>query len=248
MLVRRAYETEFVAETETVLYGPFPLARSHVMQIRIVALVAFRESVSGVHFHERSLVTLREVFPVVASVACLVPHVMRCDEDFVASGLFFPVFYGCTLHKRGIEVIVQGHVVAVLQTVRLISDECQELSLIVVLVRHPYILLVVSAAESLESVGMVADHPFEARIVFQSVYVRPHGVRSDADEVKLFLCRFESITHVSVTVCDVTVVVQVSPEQFQPCRGRHDLFRFFRAVHACLEKAAGSCQSHEGPA
>ena len=98
MLVGRAHDTEFLALFQSALDGAFPLAGSHVVQVVIVTLVAFGQSVAGIHLYERSLVSFGEAIPVVAAVTGLIAHVVGRDEHLVPACLLLPVFDGGAVH------------------------------------------------------------------------------------------------------------------------------------------------------
>ena len=232
---------------QTVLNGSFPLAGTHIVQVRIVALVAFRQAVTGIHLDERSDVSFGEAFPVVTAITALIAHVVRSDEYFMSFGFLFPVFDRGTFHERRIQVVVQRHVVAVLHAVGLVSDEGKEFAFLVVFVAHLYVLLIAAFAQTLESSGMVVDYPFQTRVVCTR-NVRPHGMGRYADKVQLAFGRLESIAHIAVSVSEVAVVVQVAPEYFQVACRRHNLLCFFTSCHARAEQASRSCQSEKRPA
>ncbi len=92
MLVGGGHDTKLIAQFKTILNGSFPLAWSHIMQIGVVSLIAFCQTVAGVHFYERSNITFGKAFPVVTAITALVSHVVRSDEYLMSFSLFFPVF------------------------------------------------------------------------------------------------------------------------------------------------------------
>ena len=212
------------------------------MQVWIVALIAFSQTVTGVHFYERGLVSFGKAVPVIAAITTLIAHVVRGDEYFVSFGLLFPVFDGSAFYKRCIEIVVQGNMIAMFHTVCFISYESEEFSFFIIFVCHGYVLLIAAFAQTFESTGMVVDYPFQTWVVC-SGDIRPHSVGSYTYKVQLSFRCFKSVTHITVSVCDVTVVVQVSPVHFEVACRWHFLFSFFTSCHARAEQAAGCCQS-----
>ena len=242
MLVGRSHNTEFISQFQTILNGSFPLAGAHIVQVWIVALIAFSQTVTGIHFYERGLVSFGKAFPVIAAIATLIAHVVRGDEYFVSFGLLFPIFDRGTLYKRCIEIVVQGNMVAMFHAVCFISNESEEFPFFIIFVCHGYVLLIAAFAQTFESTGMVVDYPLQTRVVC-SGDIRPHSVGSYTDKVQLSFRSFKSVTHIAVSVCDVTMVVQVSPVHFEVTCRWHFLFGFFTSCCTRAEQAAGGCQS-----
>ncbi len=246
MLVGGADDSEFMSLFQAVEDRPFPVPRTHIVQIGVVSHIPLGEPVARIHLHERSLLPLAEILPVVASVACLVAHMVRGDEYFLSPELFLPILDGAALDQRSVQSLVQGHVVAVDQAVSLITDESEELAGTVVLPGHRPVFLIASLSKPPEGVSVIAYHPFEAGLVAQKFNVRPHRVRSDAHEVQLLCGGLESVPHISVTVCDVAVVVQVAPVQFQASCFRDSLSSRGRGA-AGLKQTPRGRQSHKRP-
>ena len=242
MLVGRSHNTEFITQFQTILNGSFPLAGAHIVQVWIVALIAFSQTVTGIHFYERGLVSFGKAFPVIAAITTLIAHMVRSDEYFVSFGLLFPVFDGSAFYKRCIEIVVQGNMVAMFHAVCFISNESEEFSFFIIFVCHGYVLLIAAFAQTFESTGMVVDYPFQAWIVC-SGDIRPHGVGCYTYKIQLSFRCFKSIAHIAVSVCDVTMVVQVSPVHFEVTCRWHFLFGFFTSCRTRAEQAAGCCQS-----
>ena len=215
MLVCRTHYSEFMSLFETVENGPFPIARTHIVKVWIVAHIPLCESVARVHLHKRSLVAFGEIFPIISAESLLIAHMVRSNKDILPLELVFPVFDGRAAHKRSIETLVESHVVAVNHTVSLISYECEEFAGIVVFFRHRAVFFIAALTKTLESICMIADYPFQTRFAVEQVDVRPHCVRSDADKVELLLGRLEGIAHISVPISYVTVVMEVTPIEFE---------------------------------
>ena len=79
---------------QTILDSSFPLAWSHVVKVRIISHIPFGKTVAGIHFHERSLVTFGEIFPIISPVAFLIAHMVRCDKNILTFELLFPILDG----------------------------------------------------------------------------------------------------------------------------------------------------------
>ena len=220
------------------------MTRSHIVKVRIVSHITFGKTVAGIHFHKRSLVALCELVPVVASVALLVAHMVRGHENILALEFVFPVLDGSAVDQRSIYSLVQCHVVTGNHTVGLIAYEGEKFPFLVVLLGHLKVFVVATPAKTPESICVITDYPFQARFLVEEVDVRPHCVRCDADEVQLAFCRFEGIAHITVSIGDVTVVVEVSPIEFESGGGRDHLFYFF-IVCAGFKQVAGRCKSKQ---
>ena len=186
--------------------GAFPLARSHIVQIRIVALVCFCQSVTRIHFYERSYIAFGKEVPVVSAVSCLIAHVVRSNEYLMTFGFLFPIFDRSTFYKRCIEVVVQCYVVTVLHAVCFITNESKELAFFIVFVGHCYILFVSSGTQTFEGFCMIVDNPSQTWVV-GSGDIGPHSMWGNTYKVELLLSRFESVAHVAVSVSDVTMVM-----------------------------------------
>ncbi len=153
---------------------------------------------------------------------------VRGHEHLLTLELLLPVFNGTAAGQRSVQVMVKSHVVSMLHAVCLIADERQEFPFLVIFLGHCLILLVSSLAESSESIGVIVDHPAQTGVVL-SRNVRPHRMRRDADEVQLSLCRLKGIPHVSMTIGEVAVIMEVSPEHLHSGRSRHYLPGLFAA-------------------
>ena len=231
MLVGRAHDAELLSEAQTILDGSFPLARTHVMVVVYIAHIPLCKSVTREHLHERSLVAFAEAFPVVSSISGLVTHVMRGHEDFLSLEGLLPVLDGSTSHQRRVQVMVKSHMVAMLHAVGFISDERKEFAFLVVFLGHRLIFLISSGTKSPECISMIIYHPAKTRIVLAR-NIRPHCMRSHTHEVELSFGSLECITHVAMSVCEVAVIVKVSPEHLQIAWRRHHLLRFLAAGSA----------------
>ena len=91
MLVGGSHDTKLIAQFKTILNGSFPLAWSHIMQIGVVSLIAFCQTVTGIHFYEWSNISFGKAFPVVTAITTLITHVVRGNEYFMSFCFFFPV-------------------------------------------------------------------------------------------------------------------------------------------------------------
>ena len=150
----------------------------------------------------------------------------------MSAGFLFPVFNGGTFHQRRIQVIVQGHMISMFHAVCLITYKGKKFSFLIVLIGHGYVFLIASLAQTLESTGMIINHPLQARIIC-SGYVRPHSMWSDRYKIQLPLGGFERRTHVAMTVGYVTMIMQISPEILQITGRGHDFLSCGSSALAC---------------
>ena len=177
MLVGRTHNTEFLTLLQSALNSTFPLAGTHVMQITVISLIAFCQSMAGIHLYKRGLVSFRKEVPIVSAIACLISHMMRSNKYLMPAGFPFPVFNGGTFHQRCVQVIIQSHMVAMFHAVRLITNKSQEFSFLIVFIGHGDIFLITSLSQTLEGTGMIIDHPLQTGIIRR---IRPYELEKGA--------------------------------------------------------------------
>ena len=232
MLVGRTHNTEFLTLLQSALNSTFPLAGTHVMQITVISLIAFCQSMAGIHLYKRGLVSFRKEVPIVSAIACLISHMMRSNKYLMPAGFPFPVFNGGTFHQRCVQVIIQSHMIAMFHAVRLITNKSQEFSFLIVFIGHGDIFLITSLSQTLESTGMIIDHPLQTGII-GSGNIRPHGMRSDRYKIQLFFGSLKCRTHVAMTVGYVTMIMQISPEILQITGRGHDFLSCGSSLLTC---------------
>ena len=176
------------------------------MQIGVVSLIAFCQTVTGIHFYEWSNISFGKAFPVVTAITTLITHVVWGNEYLMSFCFFFPVLDWSTFYKWCVQIIVQRNMVSMFHTMSFVSYKSQEFTFLVILICHFYILLITAFTQTFESSCVIINHPFQAGIIC-SGNIRPHSMRSDTDKIQLSFRCFKSVAHVAVSVCDVAMVM-----------------------------------------
>ena len=224
------------------------------MQIVVVALIAFGQTVAREHFHEGGAGTFYEGIPVVATEAGLIAHVVRGDEAVVIGEFFAQIGHGGALHQGHVEFAEESHVVAVSHRVTFIRDESLELTGTVGGLYGSAVFFISAAAQTLEGLGVVADDPAQT-LVAGAGDVGPESVRSHRGEVELLPGGCQGIAQVAVTVCYVAVVVNVADKHLEVVEVRHFILETCGegvAAGVAHSKSGGSagggCEAQERPA
>ena len=240
-----------MALLQTVLDRALPDARAHVVQVVVVARVALGESVAREHLDERRLPVLAECRPVIAAETRHVAHVVGRDVAVVLLEPLLEVGNRGALDQRSVEIVEQRHMVAVLHAVALVGGERQELARAVGRLDCREVFVVTPGAQALESLGVVADDPVEARIVLARD-VGPQGVGRHRHEIQLLFGGGEGVREVAVAVGHVAVVVHVAPEDLEVLERGKSLFqvvgqRILVAQFRTSGERARGRQTEQGP-
>ncbi|MPM86374.1 hypothetical protein SDC9_133463 [bioreactor metagenome] len=158
MLVGGADNPELISFIQSVKHGTFIIAWSHVMQIRKITKIFFRQSVTGKYFNKRCFTFFEEI-PVITSESFLITHMMWSYKSLFSFQLILQIRNGSCFHQRRIEAIIQRYMITIFHAMILITQESQEFTFFVILISHLHIFFPSGFTQTLESRGMVIDYP-----------------------------------------------------------------------------------------
>ena len=98
--------------------------------------------------------------------------------------------------------------------VTFVAQKCKELIFFVVSARHFHVFVPFSCSQCIECFSVIIDNPLQAHII-PAGNIFPHCVRGDRNKVELLPGCFKRISHISVPIGEIAVVMYITPIEFQ---------------------------------